>query len=56
LRWRTSAVMLVADALHAEAQAKAPHSRKPRPAQSPLTGRSAAELFAEFNRGPSPVQ
>ena len=55
LRWRTSAVKQVADALHAEAQAAKAKRRSPGHGK-PLQGRSAAELFAEFNRGPSPVQ
>ena len=55
LRWRTSAVTRVADALHAQAQeqtAKPHHSRVSRP----LRGRSVDELFGEFNKGGTPVQ
>lgn len=55
LRWRTTAVIRVADALHAEAQAQPARPRRPR-ISHPLRGRSAEELCAEFNRGASPVQ
>lgn len=50
LRWRTSAVIQVADTLHAEAQQqKAKSARRPTKMR-PIRGRSASELFAEFNR------
>lgn len=55
LRWRTTAVIRVADALHAEAQAQTPKPHRPRTSHS-VRGRSAEELRAEFNRGDSPVQ
>lgn len=50
LRWRTSAVIEVADILHTEAQAKKTQRRIKK---SPYTirGKSAADLFAEFNGG-----
>ena len=47
LRWRTSAVIAVADALHDAAQAQADKPRRPRKL-TPLRGRTAADLFAEF--------
>ena len=58
LRWRTSAVIAVADALHAEAQRQKGRPHRPRKC-SPLKGRSAADLYAEFqtlNGGAAPVQ
>ena len=55
LRWRTSAVIQVADTLHAEAQQQNAKSAR-RPAKMrPIRGRSASELFAEFNRE-QPIQ
>ena len=55
LRWRTSAVIQVADTLHAEAQQqKAKSARRPTKMR-PIRGRSASELFAEFNRE-QPIQ
>lgn len=54
LRWRTAAVIRVADALHAEAQAQAPKPLRPR-VTHPVRGRSAEELSAEFNRGNTPA-
>ena len=56
LRWRTSAVIAVADALHDAAQAHADKPRRPRKL-TPLRGRSAADLFAEFQGAANaPVQ
>ena len=55
LRWRMSAVISVADTLHDKAQAKQVVRRR-RPAPCPIQGRTAADLYAEFNRGASPVQ
>ncbi len=56
LRWRTSAVTRVADALHAEAQAAKVHPLRPR-VLKPIQGRTVDDLFAEFNRGASsPIQ
>ena len=54
LRWRTSAVIHVADTLHGEAQAKVsvPHRRR---VSRPLQGRSAADIFVELSGG-NPVQ
>jgi len=49
LRWRTSAVIRVADILHAEAQEQKEQRRRPRIVR-PVQGRSAHDLFAEFNR------
>ena len=55
LRWRTSAVIQVADTLHAEAQQQKTKSAR-RPAKMrPISGRSASELFAEFN-SEQPIQ
>ena len=55
LRWRTSAVIQVADTLHAEAQQqKAKSARRPAKMRH-IRGRSASELFAEFNRE-QPIQ
>ena len=48
LRWRTSAVIQFADMLHTEAQATQPRKRKAKAPFSVL-GKSASELFAEFN-------
>ncbi len=48
LRWLTSAVIKVADILHAEAQAKSGKRCRRAPAHS-VVGKSAAQLFAEFN-------
>lgn len=48
LRWLTSAVIKVADILHAEAQAKGAKKCRRIPAHT-LIGQSAAQLFAEFN-------
>ena len=49
LRWRTSAVINIADILHAEAQSQESRKlRQPRTVHSVL-GKSAAELWAEFN-------
>ena len=57
LRWRTSAVIRVADALHAEAQAQPSTPHRPRISHHPVRGRTAEDLCAEFNRGGSgPVQ
>ena len=50
LRWRTSAVIQVADTLHAEAQQKKAKSTRRPTKTSPIRGRSAADLYAEFNR------
>jgi len=55
LRWRTTAVIRVADALHAEAQERTAKPHRPR-VTHPLRGRSAEELCAEFSRGAAPVQ
>ena len=55
LRWRTSAVISVADALHAEAQQRTATPHRQRVAH-PLRGRSVEELCAEFSRGAAPVQ
>lgn len=54
LRWRTSAVIEVADILHTEAQAKKTQRRIK---SSPYTirGKSAADLLAEFN-GSAPLK
>ena len=49
LRWRTSAVIHLADTLHAEAQSTERQRRK-KAASHPIRGRNAAELYAEFNR------
>lgn len=53
LRWRTSAVIRVADTLHAQAQeAQKKHKRSPyMPKSALIKGRSAEELFKEFNSG-----
>lgn len=57
LRWRTSAVIQVADTLHAEAQAQKSRAKRMSRTIRPVCGRSAEELFAEFNRAASqPVQ
>ena len=48
LRWLTSAVIKVADILHAEAQAKSAKKCRRIPAHT-LVGKTAAQLFAEFN-------
>lgn len=48
LRWHTSAVIRVADILHAEAQAKGGKKCRRTPAHT-VVGKSAAQLFAEFN-------
>jgi hypothetical protein len=50
LRWRTSAVITIADTLHAEAQAQRNHAKRKARAEHKVCGRSAAELYAEFNR------
>ena len=55
LRWRTSAVIQVADTLHAEAQNRQAKNSSRLPRKHPLLGRSAAEVFAEISRG-QPVQ
>lgn len=55
LRWRTSAVIQVADTLHAEAQNRQAKSSGRLPRKRPILGRSAAEIFAEISRG-QPVQ
>ena len=55
LRWRTSAVIQVADTLHAEAQNRQAKSSSRLPRKRPILGRSAAEIFAEISRG-QPVQ
>ena len=56
LRWRTSAVIAVADALHDAAQAQADKPRRPRKI-TPIRGRTAADLFAEFQGAANaPVQ
>lgn len=53
LRWHRRAVMTVIDTLHAEAQAKAgvPKRRRPPKTSGYVIGKSAEELFAEFNMG-----
>ena len=53
LRWSRRAVMTVIDTLHAEAQAKAgvPKRRRPPKTSGYVIGKSAEELFAEFNMG-----
>lgn len=48
LRWLTTAVIKVADILHAEAQAKSGKRCRRIPPHS-VVGKSAAQLFAEFN-------
>lgn len=48
LRWHTSAVIRVADILHAEAQAKGSKKCR-RTSAHTVVGKSAAQLFAEFN-------
>lgn len=48
LRWLTSAVIKVADILHAEAQAKSGKTCR-RILVHSVVGKSAAQLFAEFN-------
>lgn len=49
LRWRTTSVIQLADTLHAEAQAISRQiGRKAMP--GPIRGKSAADLYAEFNR------
>ena len=48
LRWLTSAVIKVADILHAEAQAKSGKRCRRIPVHS-VVGKTAAQLFAEFN-------
>jgi len=54
LRWHTSAVIHIADILHAEAQAqKNRFLRHSRP-KHPILGKTAAELWAEFN-GNTPI-
>ncbi|MBQ3058799.1 MAG: hypothetical protein IJD16_00580 [Desulfovibrio sp.] len=53
LRWRTSAVIEVADILHAEAQSQKKQALRQSRAFHPLRGKSAANLWAEFN-GQSP--
>ena len=55
LRWRTSAVIQVADTLHAEAQQQKAKSARMLTKMRPIRGRSASELFAEFNRE-QPIQ
>ena len=55
LRWRTSAVIQVADTLHAEAQQQKAKSARMPAKMRPIRGRSASELFAEFNRE-QPIQ
>ena len=55
LRWRVAAVISVADTLHDKAQAKQA-VRRGRSAPSPIQGRTAADLYAEFNGGSPPVQ
>ena len=53
LRWSRRAVMTVIDTLHAEAQAKAgvPKRRRSLKTTGCVIGKSAEELFAEFNMG-----
>lgn len=53
LRWSRRAVMTVIDTLHAEAQAKAgvPKHRRSLKTTGCIIGKSAKELFAEFNMG-----
>ena len=53
LRWHRRAVMTVIDTLHAEAQAKAgvPRRRRQTKTSGCVIGKSAKELFAEFNMG-----
>lgn len=55
LRWSRRAVITVIDTLHAEAQAKAgvPKRRRSLKTAGCVIGKSAEELFAEFNMGPS---
>lgn len=55
LRWRTSAVIQVADTLHAEAQNRKAKNPSGPSRKRPLLGRSAAEIFAEISGG-QPVQ
>lgn len=49
LRWRTSAVINVADILHAEAQAQSTKRRRNAPVAYSVIGKTAAELYVEFN-------
>ena len=53
LRWLTREVRRLADTLHAEAQAKAgvPKRRRSLKTAGCVIGKSAEELFAEFNMG-----
>lgn len=50
LRWRTTSVIQLADTLHAEAQAISRQTRL-KSLPSPIGGKSASDLYAEFNRG-----
>lgn len=52
LRWRTSAVIQVADTLRRSPATGDPARMLP---ECPIRGRSASELFAEFNRE-QPIQ
>lgn len=54
LRWRTSAVIEVADILHTEAQAKKTQ-RHIKSSLYTIRGKSAADLLAEFN-GSAPLK
>ena len=49
LRWRSSAVINIADILHAEAQAQENHTLRQKRPVHPVRGKSAKELWAEFN-------
>lgn len=51
LRWRSSAVIQLADTLHAEAQSKKVSSSRRPKIEHPVRGKSAAELYMEFNGG-----
>ena len=53
LRWHTSAVIEVADILHAEAQSQKRLEQRKSRVFHPLRGKSATDLWAEFN-GQSP--
>lgn len=48
LRWRTSAVIQVADTLHAETQRPLSCPKKKRAISRPLIGKSAEDLDREF--------
>lgn len=55
LRWRTTAVIQVADTLHTEAQNRKAKRVSRLPGMRPILGRSAADIFAEISRR-QPVQ